>query len=405
MTKAFVTGTDKNQEWMSKWFILQHRKLHPEVKLVFACFGQLSDEVYNWVSNNVDVVLEYEKGAKCAWFLKPQALIDSPYDISCWMDLDCQLVRPMDDVFDHVTDHKLGVTIDAGRKGNWFATGLVVSKSNSPLLIQWRDACKVSNTRGDQEVLKQLLDQDSSLESSLVKLDVDYQWLRRQLEMRQDSETKRMVHWTGPAGKKHIRENIMTSSDFFKCHNTVTFNSYPTKWKYTDKVPCDKHFCEYVSSLKKERLNILHIGTGDHHLVGKSLTDHNVLGITASKGEYDNYIDMILEDSKLALSYKVLFGDMYTLHRAPFINNLDIVTCFHLCEYSKRFCKAYNISEFGQITDEQLIKCMFDMLHSKGKLLLFKGSNKGNIAHKMVSESKLFKKETEMKTLTIFAKR
>ena len=43
----------------------------------------------------------------------------------------------------------------------------------------------------------------------LVKMPLEYQWLRISLDNYYDSPNKKIIHWTGPVGKQHIREKLM----------------------------------------------------------------------------------------------------------------------------------------------------------------------------------------------------
>ena len=38
---------------------------------------------------------------------------------------------------------------------------------------------------------------------------MDYQWLRIQLARGEDNPNKKIIHWTGPVGKEHIRRQLM----------------------------------------------------------------------------------------------------------------------------------------------------------------------------------------------------
>jgi len=42
----------------------------------------------------------------------------------------------------------------------------------------------------------------------IQELPQDYQWLRISLNKGQDSPTKKVIHWTGPVGREHIRKNL-----------------------------------------------------------------------------------------------------------------------------------------------------------------------------------------------------
>ena len=84
-----------------------------------------------------------------------------------------------------------------------------VAKGNPKILRDWAYITEHSNLRGDQEVLKQMIEEDPSYHNMIVLMPIEYQWLRIQLAMGQDSPNKKIVHWTGPSGKKHIREKLM----------------------------------------------------------------------------------------------------------------------------------------------------------------------------------------------------
>ena len=43
----------------------------------------------------------------------------------------------------------------------------------------------------------------------IIQMPLEYQWLRIDLVNGKDNHNKKIVHWTGPDGKKHIREELM----------------------------------------------------------------------------------------------------------------------------------------------------------------------------------------------------
>jgi len=85
-----------------------------------------------------------------------------------------------------------------------------VAKGSPKILRDWAYITEHSQERGDQEVLFQMILNDYSYNEMIVQMPIEYQWLRLQLLTLQDSPNKKIVHWTGPIGKKHIRENLMT---------------------------------------------------------------------------------------------------------------------------------------------------------------------------------------------------
>ena len=85
-----------------------------------------------------------------------------------------------------------------------------VAKGSPKILRDWAYITEHSNLRGDQEVLHDMIKEESSYHQMIVLMPIEYQWLRLQLSAGQDSPDKKIVHWTGPAGKKHIREKLIT---------------------------------------------------------------------------------------------------------------------------------------------------------------------------------------------------
>lgn len=100
--------------------------------------------------------------------------------------------------------------------------------------------------------------------------------------------------------------------------------------------PCDVHFAEYLKQRDIRGKSIFHFGTGGHHLVGvrnsQDGLENDVLGITASPAEHARYVKLLIKNPSLAVYYKVLFADIYTLSAVQ-LPAFDIVTLFHLGEF------------------------------------------------------------------------
>ena len=143
-------------------------------------------------------------------------MIDCPYEYTCWLDLDCEVLKPVDEIFNYPTDERMALTQDVVR-GNpdhdagifWWATGVNVVKGKPKILLDWAYHTKHSDQRGDQEVLHQMIEVNSEYNNMIIKMPLEYQWLRISLMNRYDSPDKKIIHWTGPMGKAHIREVLM----------------------------------------------------------------------------------------------------------------------------------------------------------------------------------------------------
>ena len=216
MNKTFLTGADYNLQDLIPWWVGCVRKHNPDIHITIADFG-LTDSAKDWVKHNVNHVIVYERHPELAWFYKPQSMIDCPYEYTCWLDLDCEMLAPVPEIFDFPTEDQMALTQDVVRanpdhdKGVfWWAVGVNVVKGKPQILKDWaRNTTNNKDLRGDQEVLHKMIQVNPQLNDYIVKMTLEYQWLRIDLLNGRDSENKKIVHWTGPDGKKYIRENLM----------------------------------------------------------------------------------------------------------------------------------------------------------------------------------------------------
>ena len=213
--KTFLTGADSNLEDLLHWWFECVRKNNPDIHITIADFG-LTQSGKHWAETHADKVLTYERHPTLAWFHKPTSMIDCPYEYTCWLDLDCEVLKPVEEIFDFPTDEKMALTQDVVR-GNpdhdsgrfWWAVGVNVIKGKPKILRDWAYHTKHSNLRGDQEVLKSMIEAKREYNDMIIKMPLEYQWLRISLVNGYDSPDKKIIHWTGPVGKQHIRESLM----------------------------------------------------------------------------------------------------------------------------------------------------------------------------------------------------
>ena len=210
MNYSWVVGVDYNMEDLLPWWYKNIKKWAPEQDITICDFG-LTKPAKALAKEYADTFLEYTIHERYAWFYKPRALLDTPYEYRCWVDIDCEVMAPIDDIFDYPTDDKIALTRDEGKglEEFWWATGVNVAKGSPKVLRDWAYISEHSNERGDQEVLKKMIQQDYSYNDMIVLMPIEYQWLRVLSEIGQVLPNIKIMHWTGPKGKKHIRENLM----------------------------------------------------------------------------------------------------------------------------------------------------------------------------------------------------
>ena len=209
--RCFLTGCDEKTEWMLPWFIDNYSK-HNDTPLLFADFG-VTQETRSRIFQDKRVadIIDVDKQDVGGWFYKPNALYNSPYTETCWIDTDIEVLGDLSDVFKYVDSDKLGMVEDkpwSKRRGEkWHNSGVVAIRGKPPILKRWMLECVRNPQVGDQEVLHELLRGTPMLKLMHISdLPNIYNWLRLQLIDGQDSSKKLCMHWTGLKGKEYIKK-------------------------------------------------------------------------------------------------------------------------------------------------------------------------------------------------------
>ena len=183
-------------------------------------------------------------------------------------------------------------------------------------------------------------------------------------------------------------------------------NFWNATWSLDEKqCPCDIHFLDYLDANKIKDRIIFHMGTGNHHVVGLKTASNgsgnHVLGITASREEYDDYVKLLIDNPRLGFTYKAYFGDIYQLDRR-LLPDLDYATLFHIGEYRTDANDSY-----GALTDDAMTLVLADKLKPGGEIHFYTGSfayDKTFEAAAMLVKSGRFSEVAPYKSLQIFRK-
>lgn len=209
--RTFLTGFDSNLECLFDWWLGNLRKHNPGCSVCVADFG-MSPKMLNRIKE--DSSIEFLGGSKHpvkAWFLKPASILKATEKFGrvCWMDVDCEVLKPIEDIFEFATEDKIGLTTDhpsQHRRAYW-ATGVVVTNGVIPLLKEWSELTLKLKHRGDQESFAAMVGKSQRFVNEIPQ---DYQWLRVSLVNGKDSPTKKVIHWSGKRGKDHIIRNLIS---------------------------------------------------------------------------------------------------------------------------------------------------------------------------------------------------
>lgn len=189
----------------------------------------------------------------------------------------------------------------------------------------------------------------------------------------------------------------------------LKMNYWTGKWDLDVEVcPCDVHFNEWIAKQKLRNKLIYHFGTGTHHVVGiKQATNHSgnaVFAITASKEEYESYIELSTAKAQVSKNYLAYFGDIY-LSNPRLLSDFDVVTMFHLCEF---FSPNTASKAYGGVDDAKLLDMFTAKTRPGGYILFYTRSMAYHLAQQVVAkwEKKApVKRIGEFKTLLVFRKK
>ena len=203
---AFVTGVDANQQWLLPWWLENIQAYHSEEAIVICDFG-MTEEWATFAKERADQYVQFPIREECAWFYKPLAIAKADYAKKCWIDLDCEVLENISDIFDYTAIDKIACANDPYHSwGCRWQTGVFAVENNSKLLEVWVHKCINLMNRGDQEVLWDIVKGNSNYISQIPD---EYNWLRRDVETKREwTIPPKVIHWTGDAGKAIIKEKI-----------------------------------------------------------------------------------------------------------------------------------------------------------------------------------------------------
>ncbi len=234
--KGVVVATDAHQEWMLPWW-WKHYSAHNALPVLFVDLG-MSEEALLWCRSKGTVCslsqtpsrvkpkeempsalvqqweLAYGKGfwkSRPSWFKKPLALLQTPFEMTLWLDLDCEVRGDLSPLFSslsrdialvpepHYAHAHMRAFAICEEEETIYNSGVVLYRRGSPLIAAWAEAC-VSDSAAhwsDQHLLSRMLYEQKIPVDLLSPL---YNWHRGL----GDNSDAQIVHWLGDVGKEHI---------------------------------------------------------------------------------------------------------------------------------------------------------------------------------------------------------
>jgi hypothetical protein len=220
--QGILVGSDQAQEYLLPWW-WQHYSLHNTYPVIFIDFG-MSSSMRKWceergecrtVSKEIPLQaipqeslelwkLMYGEGFSAyrkVWFQKPSALLQSPFALNLWIDLDCKIGGSLEPLFASLSPStEIGLVEDIDGSYN---AGVILFKQNSTIVNTWAHLILHHNATfaGDQEALYHALSIHPHL---FTKLPFTYNWVRK----RGPHPSALIYHYTGSIGKQMIMEEL-----------------------------------------------------------------------------------------------------------------------------------------------------------------------------------------------------
>lgn len=206
---GILIGCDRNQEWLLPWW-WEHYRAHNSLPVAIADFGGLSERTIQWCRDKmthlpidselflkeVDPSSQQIWQERCgegiwpfrrAWFHKPLAFLATPFERTCWLDLDCEVRGSLEGIF-QLPPCEIAILPEAeeiqekDREAHLllpgeinYNSGVVLFRKKGAILHHWLREVLERNHRyiGDQNALSRAI---YLHEPSLVKLPAIYHW-------------------------------------------------------------------------------------------------------------------------------------------------------------------------------------------------------------------------------------
>jgi hypothetical protein len=235
-----IVGCDRTLEPLLPWW-WKHYSAHNDTPVAFADFG-MSASALRWCQERgiclaipQTTILDqsqipeeqqrlwetlYGAGlwhARAAWFLKPLALLKSPFSIGLWIDLDCQVLCPLDSLFHtlnlgadialvrepHEVEEGLKILNILYPQETYYNSGVILFRKDAEILHRWLKESMEHNAAhtGDQGALCRAIYQTRP---ALIELPATYNWLNR-LGPNPDAQ---IVHFSGNEKFKILTEIV-----------------------------------------------------------------------------------------------------------------------------------------------------------------------------------------------------
>lgn len=232
--RGVLCGTDRRQEWLLSWWWSRLREVC-DLPIIFCDFG-MSEDALAWCQERGEVIqvalhpgtvvtkdqvepnlVSLWEGCythtvwdfREVWFAKPLAFLQTRFQKTLWLDLDCEVLQPLEPIFEFCNPQsQLGIMREFHRNHlprfhpeAIYNSGVIVYEHGSPLIVQWAKAAMTQTHRfwGDEVLLSHLI---NSRRIPVEELPGVFNW-----RVSQGININAVIcHWIGGGGKTFIRQ-------------------------------------------------------------------------------------------------------------------------------------------------------------------------------------------------------
>lgn len=230
--KGILVGCDLDQEWLLEWW-WERYSAENAFPVTFADFG-MSEQAKAWCTRHgelitVDIDTFFIKPISAAykkkwgiiyghsleqkrhnWFKKPFACLMSHYKYTIWIDLDCEILNSLDDLFSCCMNmSQVGLVREMEKDhlprwnpGVFYNGGVIAFVHGCDLMVQWAEGCIMRNDEFcfDDNILSVLINEQ---QLDILELPVEYNWkFLWGINM-----NAIIIHWATNLGKNFIKNH------------------------------------------------------------------------------------------------------------------------------------------------------------------------------------------------------
>lgn len=254
--RGFLIFSDSKSEWLIPWFMAHFRKHHPSDKICFVntgvSFEFLDKHIMKQNTYGFNDIIHHDASYD-GWFNKPSVCLQTPYDFTIYIDLDCEIKKPIGwNDFTYISD-KLNDKIylsqfiiyqdngvqkkmnnRVGTSINNYNTGFIVYTKDSFALKEWDEATEKAflmgehsiKGYGDQDILSEIIfinkyhttklftfeykDKDTNFSIFPKYNFTRIAWKKlTDVDKNELSDQIHVIHWTGSKGKNIIKSQMV----------------------------------------------------------------------------------------------------------------------------------------------------------------------------------------------------